>query len=350
MGTRQQALDPDTIVPWLAALLNRPRPRGVVAGVADDDCGVIRFGKTLVIVSVDFVNATPIVEQLRLGAERAIGRLAVASTLADLLGSGAVPRALMVGVTVPHGYPERRFKQLMLGARFEASRWKTPIVAGDTKLGSGRAVLTCGVGTAESTTELFLAYRAKPGDDIYVSGYIGTCAAATYLASRKQSAPLPRWAKDAISVPCLPAEQSRQLSQLRIANAGMDISDGLAVDMRAMCMASRVGAEIDGDAIPVHPRVRKIAASAKVQPWAFSLASGGDFQFLTTVPHRHRALAEGIGLFKIGRITADRQLILGYRRGPKLVRIQLPRIGHKDRPGQTFAREVNKLISEVVGA
>ena len=67
MGTRQQALDPDTIVPWLAALLNRPRPRGVVAGVADDDCGVIRFGKTLVIVSVDFVNATPIVEQLRLG-------------------------------------------------------------------------------------------------------------------------------------------------------------------------------------------------------------------------------------------------------------------------------------------
>ena len=67
----------------------------------------------------------------------------------------------------------------------------------------------------------------------------------------------------------------------------MDISDGLAVDVRSMCMASRVGVEIDGDAIPVHPRVRKIAASAKVQPWAFSLASGGDFQFLATVPHRY---------------------------------------------------------------
>ena len=292
----------------------------------------------------------PIVEQLRLGAEREIGRLVVASTLADLLGSGAVPRALMVGVTVPHGYSERRFKQLMLGARFEARRWKIPIIAGDTKLGSSRAVLTCGVGTAESTTELFLAYRARPGDDIFVSGQIGTCSAATYMASCKPSVPLPRWAKDAICVPRLPAEQSRQLSQLRIANAGMDISDGLAVDMRSMCMASRVGAEIDGDAIPVHPRVQKTAVLAKVQPWAFSLVSGGDFQFLTTVPHRHCALAENIGLVRIGRITADRRLVLTYREGPRLIRIQLPQVGHKDRPGQTFVREVPRLISELSGA
>src|SRR5437879_1097716 len=105
MVASARALDPDSIVPWLMAVLNRRHTTGVVAGVGDDDCGVIRFGKTLAVVSVDFVNATPIAEQLRLGSEQAIGRLAVAATLADLLGSGALPRALMVGVTVPHGYP-----------------------------------------------------------------------------------------------------------------------------------------------------------------------------------------------------------------------------------------------------
>jgi thiamine-monophosphate kinase len=130
----------------------------------------------------------------------------------------------------------------------------------------------------------------------------------------------------------------------------MDISDGLAVDLRRICIASRVGAEIDGDAIPIHSQVREIAATAKVQPWAFSLASGGDFQFMTTVPERYRALAEGVGLFKIGRITAEKRLVLTYRRGPRLIRIRLPEIGHKDRPGQTFAREVRQLISEVPGA
>jgi thiamine-monophosphate kinase len=345
VGTPRRTLDPDAIVPWLAAALNRPRPQGVIAGVAEDDCGVFRIGKTLAVVSIDFVNATPIVEQLGMGAEREIGRLVVAATLSDLLGSGAAPIALMVGVTVPHGYPESRFKELMLGARSEARRWKTPIIAGDTKLGHGRAVLTCGVGTARSPRELFLANRAKADDEIYVSGHLGTCAAATYVASIKTRRPYPRWVKTAITVPRLPIELSSRLGRLRIANAGMDISDGLAADLRSLCAASNVGAEIEADAIPVRPEVSAVANAAKVQPWAFSMASGGDFQFMVTIPRRYRDSAESLGLVRIGRITAQRRMALTYRAGS--MRVDLPRVGHKDRRRQTFAAEVRKLISEV---
>jgi hypothetical protein len=63
-------LDPDRVVPWLAATFKRSGWKGLVAGVGDDDCGVIQLEETIAVLSADFLNATPIVEQLGLGGER----------------------------------------------------------------------------------------------------------------------------------------------------------------------------------------------------------------------------------------------------------------------------------------
>jgi len=342
----QRALDPDASVAWLAAALGRGRWRRVLAGVADDDCAVVRLGREIAVISVDFLNATPIAEQLSIGGERVLGRLAVAATLADLYGSGARPVAMLVAVTAPHGYPERLFKEIMRGAHKESKRWNVPIVGGDTKLGRARAILTCGLGVARSTKNLFLGNRAKPGDAILASGCLGTCAAAAYFASRRGvGRALPQWVRDAITKPSLPARRSRALASLGIANGGTDISDGLAADLRALCSASAVGAVLDAEAIPVHPRVLSVARSAGVPAWAFSLASGGDFQFIVTVPERLCRRAERLGFVRIGMIIKQRALFMKHSAtGP---RRRLPRVGHRDRRGQRFAAEIRRIVSEV---
>jgi thiamine-monophosphate kinase len=340
--TSGKTLDPDTVIPWLTSIFSRANGKGVIAGVGEDDCGVIQLGRTIGVLSTDFLNATPIVEQLGLGGERVLGRIAVAATLADLIGSGANPRALLVAVTVPHGYPEHLFKELMLGARTESNRWDVPVIAGDTKLGRARAVLTCGIGTADSRRELFLASQAKPGDCIFASGYLGTCAAATSLASR--STVVPRWAKQAITVPQLPVARSRALAKLRVAHGGIDISDGLAADLRRIGQASQVGAILIADKIPVDPRVLAMSAREDVPAWAFSLASGGDFQFIVTVPRRERARLESLGFTMIGVITKEPGFWLEAQGGK--ARCKLPEVGHKDRRGQQFADEIRRIIQE----
>jgi thiamine-monophosphate kinase len=339
---RAKSLDPDEIVPWLASSFKRDGWKGLLAGVGEDDCGVMQLGDTCVILSVDFLNATPIAEQLNLGGERVLGRLAVAATLSDLLGSGAVPRALLVAVTVPHNYRENLFKEVMRGAKAESIRWNVPIIAGDTKLGRGRAILTCGVGTVESPKQLFLANRARAGDIILASGCLGTCAAATCLASTRR--PVPRWARLAITVPNLPIQRSQALAKLRIAHGGIDISDGLAADLRRMCAASKVGAILEVDQIPMHPRVYEVARKEQVPPWAFSLASGGDFQFIVTVPPKACGAAEGLGFTRIGMITQDRRFWLTNSK--RKVIFRLPVVGHKDRQGQLFADEIRRIVSE----
>jgi thiamine-monophosphate kinase len=340
---RGHALNPDSVVPWLTSAFRRKDWRELLAGVGEDDCGVIRLGRTIAVLSVDFLNATPIVEQLGLGGERAVGRLAVAATIADLVGSGAIPRALLVAVTVPHGYPEHLFKEIMLGARMESKRWSAPIIAGDTKLGRARAVLTCGIGTVDSPRKLFLANRARPGDFILASGCLGTCAAATCLAERTNS--VPRWALRAITIPDLPMRRSRALSALQIAHAGMDISDGLAADLGRMCDASGVGAILEADRIPVSPHVLTVAKQEQVPPWAFSLASGGDFQFIVTVPRSASTVAEKLGFTRIGVVTRERRLWLADRGGK--LRWQLPELGHSDRKGQRFVDEIRGIIRQV---
>lgn len=342
----QRALDPDASVAWLAALLSSERWHRVLAGVADDDCAVVKLGRDIAVMSLDFLNATPIAEQLGIGGERVLGRLAVAATLSDLYGSGARPVAILVAVTAPHGYPERLFREIMRGARRESERWHVPIVGGDTKLGGARAILTCGLGTARSTKNLFLANRARPGDAILASGCLGTCAAATYFASRREMGKaLPRWIRDAITKPSLPARRSRALANLCIANGGTDISDGLAADLRALCRASAVGAVLEAEAIPVHPQVLSVARSAGVPAWAFSLASGGDFQFIVTVPEKLCRRAERLGFVRIGMITRQRALFIKH--GATSASQRLPRVGHRDRRGQRFAVEIRRILSEV---
>ena len=336
-------LDPDRVVPWLALVFKVKGQRHVIAGVADDDCGVIDAGKTIAVLSTDFLNATPIAEQLGICGEHGLGRIAVAATLSDLLGSGALPRALLVAITAPHGYPERSFRELMLGARFESNRWGVPIIGGDTKLGDARAVLTCGIGTVNSKRELFLANQAKPGDLIFSSGHLGTCAAATHVAS--QTSRVPRWAKHAIAVPNLPFHQSQALAKLRCAHGGIDISDGLAADLSRLCKASCVGAVLEVDKIPVHPRAREVAGREKVPAWAFSLASGGDFQFIVTVPSRAKDKLEALGFTRIGGITKDRSRWLLEEDGK--IRRKIPEVGHKDRKGQRFSDEIRRIVQEM---
>ena len=341
---RGTPLNPDAIIPWLGKSFGGDAAKAI-AGVAQDDCGVIRLGDTIVVVTADFLNASPIAEQTGVGNERTLGRLAVAATIADLVGTGAIPRAVLAAVTVPHGYPERLFKELMMGMRSESRKWGAPIIGGDTKLGRGRAVLTCGLGTVGSIEELFLSCNARPGDSIFASGYLGTCAAATLLAADPRSGrPVPAWVRAAITTPDLPIKKARSLAPLRVGRGGTDVSDGLGVDLRHLCTRSNVGALIDVDSIPVRRVVKTFARVLGVPPWTFAFASGGDFQFVVTVPKDVSQVAVGLGFTRIGRITPERRVVLRDAAG---VTRPLAQTGHRDRKGVSFAEEIKRIVAEV---
>jgi len=104
----------------------------------------------------------------------------------------------------------------------------------------------------------------------------------------------------------------------------VDLSDGLGDAVRQVTGASGVGAEIDGDAIPVPEAARRWFEEQEGLDALEAAVSGGeDYELLFTVPaRRRRALASvlpltgGLPCTRIGTITADRSLVL-TRRGAK---------------------------------
>lgn len=90
-------------------------------------------------------------------------------------------------------------------------------------------------------------------------------------------------------------------------HAMMDISDGIASDLRHILKASGVGAEIDTAALPLSAELQEYCERNALDATEFALASGEDYQLLFTMDpsaHEDESQRPSIPYTVIGRITA----------------------------------------------
>ncbi|MBS0264126.1 MAG: thiamine-monophosphate kinase [Planctomycetes bacterium] len=344
-----EPLDPDAMPSWLATVLpTRATATGLLAGVNDDDCAVMQWDSGLLVATTDYVNSSPIAVELDIGDHATIGRLAVAASLADLLGSGAAPRALLLAVTMPRDSTAVDFQRLIVGANDEAQRWNIPIVGGDTKLGRATAVCSTALGYAPSERNLFLKFRAREGDILWTSGELGGCSAAVLaLSGLAVDDDSRQWAVRTLTTPALPFTQSRGLSELALSVGGTDVSDGLGADLCQLCSASRVGAIVEATSIPLSRQSSSVAEKLNVPAWSLAFGSGGDFQFLATTPPEVHDRLVHLGFSPIGRITRETSVRL---RLPDGRLIPLPELGHRDGRRTTFSAEIQQLVRDAANA
>jgi len=341
-------LDPDEVPEWLqsqwpAELL----PKSIVAGINSDDCAAIQWPESILVASMDFLNARPIAMETGLGTGYDLGRLLVGANLSDLCGSGATPVALIIGVMMERGAESSDFQEIIRGIKAEADRWGIPVVGGDTKLGGSRVLVATALGMAKSREHLFLKSAARCGDLLWISGEIGSCTAAIIGLGIEPTlgAEWQQWATRAILEPQLPLQVSRCVSELNLGRGGTDISDGLGADVSNMCQASGVGAMIHVHNIPIAPRAAEVAAHLGIPSWSLAFGLGGDFQFIVTTPADSRETAERCGLFLIGEITDTNRCVLMLPNGGQRI---MPIGGHRDSRNINFRDEAMNLVQQVL--
>jgi len=340
-------LDPDAMPQALHAILSSRQSDGrVIAGVNDDDCAVLPWGDSVMVATTDYVNASPIALELGVGDLTTVGRLAVAANLSDLAGTGAIPKCLLLSIMMSRDATTEDFLKIIHGAREQAQQCDVPIVGGDTKLGKSTAVNATAIGMAPSKDHLFLKFRARAGDYIWLSGEVGsTTAAVLGLSDCIYDSNWREWAVDVLCSPEIPLGRSSSLSALALCCAGTDISDGLGMDLSQMCSLSCVGATIETSQIPVHNCARQVAQHLRIPSWALAFGVGGDFQFLVSADGNAESELNALGFHRIGIITEDQAVTLRLEDGTSR---PMPTGGHRDGRRLSFAEESRYLIEEVL--
>ncbi len=236
--------------------------QGLILGIGDD-CAIYRpqAGEDLLLKSDQLIEGV----HFRAGlAPAAIGERALARALSDIAAMGGMPKVCLVSLTIPESWPEARILAFFRGLLRLAKRTGTLLAGGD--LGHSDKlycdVVLCGVVPRGRGLR---RDGARPGDALWVSGRLGK-----------------PW--DRRIEPRL--ELGRKL--LRRATACLDVSDGLALDLHRLCLASGVAAEVDR--VPV-------ARGATMER---ALHGGDDYELLFTLPPRAKGPA---GTTRIGRIV-----------------------------------------------
>jgi thiamine-monophosphate kinase len=255
--TEQQILD------WLRST-GVPACVGLKLGIGDDAAIFEpKAGEDLVFTTDLFIEN---VHFRRTDPPATIGRRALARSLSDIAAMGATPRFCLVSLALPKWADKKWIIAFYRGLLRMAAETQVTLAGGDLARADQ---LICDVMVCGSVPKDKALRRdgARPGDLIYVSG------------------PLGGWKNKRVITPRL--DIGRKL--LNRARACMDISDGLALDLHRLVVASGVAAELD--AIP-------LLKGATIEQ---ALHDGEDYELLYTVPPRVRVPGIRVGTIKKGK-------------------------------------------------
>ncbi len=246
---------------WLGRM-HRQGP-GVLVGIGDD-AAVLAAGNEPWVVACD-----PVIEGVHFDpdtAPRWIAHKAVHRNLSDLAAMGARPRYLVASLLLPTGTPVRRRNALSAGLERAAQEAGCSVVGGDVASTPGPLTLTV-TALGSLPGRALRRDAAQVGDSIHVTGPLGGSRAGRHLRFRAR------------------VEAGLWLAQQEGVGAVMDVSDGLAIDLQTLCVASGVaGAVLDAERIPMHRDAHRAAARGSGRSVLdHALGDGEDHELLFTV-------------------------------------------------------------------
>jgi len=268
----------------------------VVVGSGDDAAVVTASG-----LSVTSIDTAVDGVHFRVGdgwfAPADVGRRALAAAISDIAAMGADPGEVYIALQIPPRFPEASALELVRGAAQSSARHGFVIAGGDVVASPVLAVSVTAVGWADSSRRLPTRDRARPGEEVGVTGGLGAAAAALAVMEGRapRSAALP---SVAAALARARDPQPRLREGRALAGAGVsamiDVSDGLAVDAGHIGRASGVRLAIRLAELPLAEGVREVAAELDEPPWRLAAGGGEDYELCFCAPAGARERIERV--------------------------------------------------------
>lgn len=232
----------------------------IIAGPGDD-CAVVKIPGS----NHDWLlKSDPVIEgtHFQSGTDPvAVGRKAVNRALSDIAAMGGEPLWILSGIVVPES-GDTLIPRVCEGISRAAGQVGAAVVGGDLSKGKCLEVHISVIGRIPENKAV-LRSGATPADAIYVTGLLGGSRLGKHMDF------MPRLA------------EGQWLQTKSIASSMIDLSDGLASDLRHIMAMSNVGATINLNDIPVSEAAKSLSDGKTALEHA--LCDGEDFELLFTV-------------------------------------------------------------------
>ena len=224
-----------------------------------------------------------------------IGHKALGVNLSDLAAMAARPVAVFVSLVLPRRGTERLAaldlaKGIYRGMLPLAERFGVTIAGGDTNTWDGRlAISLTALGETTSHGPLVRS-GGQVGDQLLVTGQLGGSILGRHLQVE------PR------------VGEALLLNEKYELHAGIDISDGLALDVSRLAKASGSGAVLNPSTLPLSAAALELSKKDHRSPIEHALTDGEDFELVLAVPSEvaSRLLQEqplAVSLTRIGELV-----------------------------------------------
>jgi hydrogenase maturation factor len=292
-------LSPEALSRAVFGALGAERPEVLVGPAVGEDAAVIEWAGQYMVFASD-----PIV-----GASEGAGKLLVRVNVNDIASKGGEPAYMTITIIAPPVMGEAFISRVMRDAHDECARHGIAIVGGHTEINGmyGHPVLSAAlIGCAD---RVFRASDVKPGDAILATGHIGVEGMAILASDRPdllsgilssdETAEVRGWMDDTCVL-----EASRTLRRYSVFMHD-PTEGGFWGGVREMCGLAGIDADIDADAVPIHPYTKRVSENLGFDPLSL-VASGSMLAVVTDELEKDAEAAlrgAGIPFRRVGRMT-----------------------------------------------
>ncbi|MBR5205615.1 MAG: thiamine-phosphate kinase [Alistipes sp.] len=284
---------------------------------AGDDAAVIDLGEEAMLLTTDMLTEG-IDFDLSYFPLKHLGYKAIVRGANDILAMNARPEQAVISLGVSAKISVEALDELYEGMELAAKELGIDIVGGDTTASMNGLIINISMVGRAKKEDIVYRSGAKEHDLICITSNLGAAYMGLHLLEREKRVlkdienPEPKFAdyEYLLERYLKPRAKSNVLEALReegIRPTSMiDLSDGLASDLRQICRSSQCGARVYLERIPIARQTTELAEEMRIDPVIAALNGGEDHELLFTVPLDKQEQVARLGLVDIiGHITRE---------------------------------------------
>jgi len=292
----------------------------IIKGIGDDAAVFKPTADKIQVISTDLLVEN-VHFDLMYTPLKHLGYKSVVVAISDILAMNAIPNFITVSVAISSKYTLEAMEDLYAGLYLACEKYRIDLIGGDTStIPKGMVISMTAVGEV-STEKLVGRNGCKPNDLLCVSGDLGGAYMGYQLMEREKRVFLanPEMQPDLEGFDYIVGRQLKPearkdiitlLESLDVMPTSMiDISKGLASEVKHLAKASGVGFSIYEEKLPVDSQTIQMAQEFNMDATMCALNGGEDYELLFTIsPNDYEKIKNQMDISVIGHATDEQNI------------------------------------------